>query len=88
MSKQTLNDCKSGRDFARYVEHNPDARDLRQNGSHLCCKGPKPGTAVIPVHNGDLPTGTRRSILKMLAAIGLGLFIVCPAIALLVPVTF
>ncbi len=70
-NKKTLTECKSGRDFAHYVEHHPQAREIRQSGSHLCVKGPKPGTAVIPVHNGDLPSGTRGSVVRMLTLIGL-----------------
>lgn len=80
MGKKTLSECKSGRDFAHYVEHHPQARELRQSGSHLCVKGPNPGTAVIPVHNDDLPVGTRGSILKMLTLIGLAVvipFVIC-----------
>jgi predicted RNA binding protein YcfA (HicA-like mRNA interferase family) len=73
---RTLDDCKSGKDFARYVEHNPLAHDIRQSGSHMCVKGPKPGTAVIPVHDCDLPPGTRKSVIKMLILIGLGVLLV------------
>jgi hypothetical protein len=78
----TVTDCKSGKDFAQYVNHHPQAREIRQNGSHLCVKGPNPGTAVIPVHNGDMPGGTRRSVVKMLILIGLGLIpLTCLVIA-------
>jgi len=73
--KQTLDDCRSGKDFARYVEHHPAAHDIRQSGSHECVKGPKPGTAVFPVHDGDMPNGTRKSVIKMLILIGLGILI-------------
>jgi predicted RNA binding protein YcfA (HicA-like mRNA interferase family) len=70
MSKN-LDKCRSGRDFVNYVENHPAAHDIRQSGSHFMAKGPRPGLVVIPVHNGDLPPGTRRSILRMLALIGL-----------------
>ena len=87
MSKRmTLDECKSGRDFRQYVEHHPNLTSERQSGSHLCVKGTQPGTAVIPVHDGDMPNGTRRSVIKMLLLIGLGIFImVCfiiPAISM------
>jgi len=74
---KTLEECKKGTDFKHYVEHNPHTREMRQTGSsHLCVKGDKPGTAVIPVHNKELPTGTRKSVIRMLIAIGLGVLII------------
>jgi len=72
--KKKLEDCRTGRDFNHYVVHDDRVREIRQNGSHLMVKGPLPGTAVFPNHAGDMATGTRRSVVKMLMAIGLGLF--------------
>jgi len=37
----------------------------RQSGSHAIFKHPdKPGRLVVPMHSGDVPKGTMRSILK------------------------
>lgn len=77
-SKLTLDDCRSGRDFMAYCARHPETREMRQNGSsHVVVKGPKPGSAVFPhpERSDPLPTGTRRSVIKMLMLIGLGVFI-------------
>jgi len=80
---KTIDDCKSGRDFAQYVGKHPAAHDIRQSGSHMCVKGSRPGTAVFPVHDGDMPGGTRKSVIKMLLLIGLGIFLIVLLFALL-----
>lgn len=73
--RKSIDKCKSGDDFRKYVENHPNCKETRQNGSHFIAKGKAPGIVVIPVHSQDLPTGTRRSIIKMLKGIGLaGLF--------------
>ena len=58
-----------GREFVAYVER--AGCRTRQNGSHVIATGRNGQIVVIPCHNGDLPTGTRRSILRMLARMGL-----------------
>ena len=73
---KTIEKCQTGCDFVQYVKHNPATKEVRQTGSHVIAKGPRPGIAVIPNHKQDLPVGTRRSIIKMLIAIGLGLLYV------------
>lgn len=71
MSKhRTLDDCRSGKDFIGYAETHGGHVD-RQVGSHAVVKSPSGGICPVPVHNGDLPTGTRRSIVKLFMAIGL-----------------
>jgi hypothetical protein len=72
MGKKSLDQLRTGSDFVSYVEHHPATREIRQSGSHVCVKGPNPGTAVFPNHGGkELAPGTRRSVVKMLVAIGL-----------------
>ena len=70
MGKKSLSDCKSGKDFIGYAEGHGGYVD-RQVGSHAVVKSPSGGICPVPVHNGDLPTGTRRSIIKLFTAIGL-----------------
>ena len=82
MSKKSLGQCQTGNDFYGYVESHPETREIRQSGSHVCVKGPKPGTGVFPKHgNKPLPTGTRKSVIKMLMAIGLGVLLTACGIA-------
>ena len=39
--------------------------EVGQRGSHLSLKHPtKPGKVTLPMHSGDLPQGTLKSILK------------------------
>jgi predicted RNA binding protein YcfA (HicA-like mRNA interferase family) len=58
-----------GREFVAYAEQR--GCKLRQNGSHVIATARNGQICVVPVHHGDLPTGTRRSILRMFARMGL-----------------
>jgi predicted RNA binding protein YcfA (HicA-like mRNA interferase family) len=58
-----------GRDFVQFAER--AGCRTRQNGSHVIATAANGRICVIPCHNGDLPTGTRRSILRMFARMGL-----------------
>jgi len=77
MSRKTLDECRTGNDFRSYVDHDPRTKEIRECGSsHTGVKGPKPGTAVLCGHGSkELPIGTRKNIIKMLIAIGLGIAI-------------
>ena len=76
MSRKTLNECKTGRDFNTYVGNDPRTVEIRPCGSHVMVKGPKPGTAVFPYHGNDqLQLGTLKNVIKMLIAIGLGILV-------------
>lgn len=81
MSK-TLNQCKKGKDFVAYAEHN-GGEVVRQTGSHAIVQGPSGGICSVPVHPRDLAPGTRHSIIKQFTAIGLGVAILVGIIALL-----
>jgi predicted RNA binding protein YcfA (HicA-like mRNA interferase family) len=73
MGKGKLTDidkCKSGPDCLSYATHN-GGEVVRQAGSHAIVKGSTGGICVIPIHNGDLPLGTKRSIMKQLVSIGI-----------------
>ena len=58
-----------GRDFVQFAER--AGCKTRQNGSHVIATARNGQICVIPCHNGDLPTGTRRSILRMFVRMGL-----------------
>jgi predicted RNA binding protein YcfA (HicA-like mRNA interferase family) len=81
MSKSSFEDCKTADDFARALDRS-NAEYVGQTGSHRKWKGPNGGIVVVPMHKGDLPKGTRRSILKMIAAAGIALAIALALIAL------
>ena len=74
MAKKTLEQCKTGRDFIGYAEHRGGYVD-RQCGSHAIVKAPSGGTCPVPVHPGEIPTGTRYSIIKRFITIGLAVMI-------------
>lgn len=46
---------------------------VRQTGSHLIAKNGSGKIVVIPMHRGELPRGTLRSILKMIGLLALAL---------------
>lgn len=66
-----LEACRSGKDFIHYAAC--QGAEIRNGGRHTKVYGPNGGSCPIPNHPGDLPTGTRHSIIKMLMLIGLGL---------------
>lgn len=72
--RMNIDDCKTARDFDHYINRSGQPVEIRQNGtSHKVYKFPQKGISIpIPQHNGDIPRGTRHSIVKMLIeAIGL-----------------
>lgn len=90
MGKAKLEDiskCKSGPDCLSYATHN-GGELVRQTGSHAIVKGGNGGIAVIPMHNGDLPLGTKKSIVKQLMSIGvmiaIFIFVILPIIRAIV----
>ncbi|MEW6651426.1 MAG: type II toxin-antitoxin system HicA family toxin [Chloroflexota bacterium] len=74
MAKKSLNECRTCKDFDRAIRSGGVTYQERQNGSsHRVYKFTDKGVSVpIPQHRGDIPTGTRRSIVKMLTLVGLG----------------
>lgn len=79
MAKKNLNDCRSGKDFIKYAEKK-GAIVKPAKGSHQKIKNAR-GTCIVPAHNKDLPTGTRKAIFKMFMQMGIvffiGLFWIC-----------
>lgn len=72
--KKTLDDLRGARDVLTYAQQH-GAYIEPGKGSHTKIRGPQGGIVVVPNHPGDLKPGTLRSILKMLAAVGLGIAI-------------
>jgi predicted RNA binding protein YcfA (HicA-like mRNA interferase family) len=72
--KRSLDGCRTSRDFDRLITRSGVQYVERQNGtSHRIYKFPDHGVSVpVPQHRGEIPTGTRRSIAKMLTLVGLG----------------
>jgi predicted RNA binding protein YcfA (HicA-like mRNA interferase family) len=86
MTKARLEDidkCKNGPECKSFALHN-GGREVRQTGSHCIVEGPNGGIAVLPMHNHDLPKGTKNSIKRQFISIGiialLFFFIVLPII--------
>jgi hypothetical protein len=77
MSKpKALDDCRSDQDFFAYGKSKGGI--VAHGGRHPKIYGPRGGSVSIVSHNGDIKIGTRRSIVKMMIAIGLGLLpIIC-----------
>lgn len=75
MSKKTLQNCHSGKDFLHYAEkHGAAVRN--GNGSHFVASTAK-GSVVVPYHaNKDLGTGLRHKIVKAFLAIGITIILV------------
>jgi predicted RNA binding protein YcfA (HicA-like mRNA interferase family) len=61
--------CKTSNELVAYARTHGGSV-VRQTGSHAIVQGPS-GSCPVPMHNGDIPTGTRCSILKRFRAIGL-----------------
>lgn len=72
--KRSLDGCRTSRDFDRLINSSGVHFTERQNGtSHKVYKFVDQGVSVpVPQHRGEIPTGTRRSIAKMLALVGIG----------------
>lgn len=82
MAKKSLTQCRSGKEFIAYAASH--GAEIRNGGRHTKVVGPNGGTCPIPNHPGDLPTGTRHSIIKMMTLIGLGLMPLACLIAALI----
>lgn len=72
--KMSLSDCRTPKDFDRVINRSGVKFVERHNGtSHRIYKFPQHGISVpVPQHRGEIPTGTRHSIAKMLALVGIG----------------
>lgn len=71
--KKTLDDLRTAKDVFTYAEQHGGC--IEYGGRHAKVRGPGGGIVAVPCHPGDLKTGTLRSIIKMLVAVGLGIMI-------------
>lgn len=83
MSNRTkpLSDCRTQDDFVRHAKHKGATIT---HGRHTCVE--HNGHKIPLGHsNGELPIGTRRSIIRALAAIGLAVLVMALAAAMVIP---
>jgi predicted RNA binding protein YcfA (HicA-like mRNA interferase family) len=71
--KDVVARLRKSREFIDYAKRN-DCEIIRGKGSHVKARNDK-GFAIIPDHPGDLPTGTRRAIIKSFVAMGIAVFV-------------
>jgi hypothetical protein len=72
MSKpKLLTTCRTNKHFTAYAKSHGGY--IEYGGRHPKIVGPNGGSVPFPSHHGDIPVGTRRSIIRMLIEIGLGL---------------
>ena len=79
MSKKRLDQCKSGEDFLSFASKR--GAEVVQGGRHAKVVTPR-GAVAVPRHKGDLPTGTRHSILKAFLQLGLTLLLMACVLSL------
>ena len=81
-----IDQCKTAADFDRAIRASGQPYSERQNGtSHKVYR--VNGTSIpVPQHSGEIPTGTRRSIIKMLIKAGVVCFILFKVAAFIAPI--
>ena len=68
-----VEDCKTYRDFESWGLRRGGT--MKNSGRHPKMVGPGGGIVPMPKHSGDLPKGTRWSIIKMFKAVGLAVIV-------------
>ena len=81
MSKSDYDCCRTGHDFIRKAKKHPNLKRQRQAGSHWT-GDTELGRITIADHTKELPPFLRKKIRLDLIAIGLGLFVLAPVVAL------
>jgi len=79
--KDDVNSLRTSREFIAYARRR-GCEIIPGKGSHIKARNAK-GFAVIPNHPGDLPTGTRRAIIKSFAAMGVAILALLAILTLL-----
>jgi predicted RNA binding protein YcfA (HicA-like mRNA interferase family) len=79
--KDDVNSLRTSREFIAYARRH-DCEIIRGKGSHVKARNDK-GFVVIPDHSGDLPTGTRRAIIKVFAAMGIAILALLAILSIL-----
>lgn len=81
MKRRRLDKYKSGKQFLAHARRSENYAGEHVEGSHHTVFSKRGGFVVLPVHgNKDLPTGTRRSFVKRMIAIGLSLLMMIAAV--------
>lgn len=70
MSRKPLCDCRTYREVHQALSHAPGLAGVRNGGRHVVYRGPR-GSVPVPSHNGDVPHGTLKSIVRLAAMAGL-----------------
>jgi hypothetical protein len=69
---KSIDKAKTWKDVDQVVMRSPHVCGVRQTGSHkIVHSNIAPGAAVYPIHPGDAPRGTLRSVVSMLLKLGL-----------------
>jgi hypothetical protein len=71
MTRRGLPQSHTYRDLHQHFSHHAALQGTRNGGPHTIYRGPS-GSVPVPNHNGDVPHGTLRSIVKMALLAGLG----------------
>ena len=81
MSKvKPVDQCKTASDFDRAIRASRQPYNERQNGTSHRIYVINSKSVPVPQHKGDIPIGTRRSIIKMLIRAGVVCFLLFLAI--------
>ena len=75
MTRRTLEQSHTFREVYAALQHNPELRTMRNCGRHTVFTGPH-GCVPVPRHQGDVPRGTLKSIVKMAVLAGLAVAVV------------
>ena len=75
MTRRTLEHSHTFREVHAALQHNPGLRAMRNCGRHTVYTGPH-GCVPVPTHQGDVPRGTLKSIVKMAVMAGLAVVII------------
>lgn len=87
MAKKRIEQCRSGHDFVKFARKR-GAEVQNGKGSHAKVRTGN-GMAIVPRHNKDLANGTRASIIKTFAALGLAILLLsCRWLQVLGPEAF
>lgn len=72
--KDDVNTLRTSREFIACAKRN-DCEIVQGKGGHVKARNEK-GFAIIPNHARELPTGTRRAIIKAFVVMGIAVFLV------------
>lgn len=75
-NKNSITQCRNGYEFKATVMATGRFVEVRQTGSHWQGEDKETKTrVVIPLHNRDMPNGTRQSLIKLFRSLGIAFLI-------------